>query len=226
MEKSLEEYMKGFYSQTITHEVGHILGLTHNFKGSVRPKSGFLSDSMMDYLPRSQDSVYPSKIGAYDIDAIRWGYYGKPLTTKDTRYDFCTHRHLDRDVECNKKDQGNVVDYAVKSLNGGIDILTNTAVKPELKGTIIPYTSTVELALKILSMKEQLSDEDLSKALEEIPKAFTKLCSAVASSHLTESEAKIATENLDYLRLRVKKSLRKARDGWSKKYKDRGLDCL
>lgn len=67
--------MKGFYSQTITHEVGHILGLMHNFKASVRLKSGFLSDSMMDYLPRTESSVYPSQIGAYDIDAIRWGYY-------------------------------------------------------------------------------------------------------------------------------------------------------
>ena len=74
--------MKGFYSQTITHEVGHILGPMHNFKGSVRPKSGFLSDSMMDYLPRSQDSIYPSKIGAYDIDAIRWDTMVSPQLQK------------------------------------------------------------------------------------------------------------------------------------------------
>ena len=146
-EKSFEEYMLGYYSETITHEVGHILGLMHNFKASVRPQAGFDSDSVMDYLPRTERAVYPIHVGAYDIDAIRWGYYGNPLTTPDTRYDFCTHRHMDSDGECNMGDQGNVVDYLVNGLNSGIDVLVNTSVKSESILTLNPYSSHVENAL-------------------------------------------------------------------------------
>ena len=65
----------------------HQVGLMHNFKASVRPEEGHHSDSVMDYLPRTERSVYPIKVGRYDIDAINWGYYGNPLTTASTRYD-------------------------------------------------------------------------------------------------------------------------------------------
>ena len=225
-EKSFEEYMKGYYSETITHEVGHILGLMHNFKASVRPEAGHHSDSVMDYLPRTERSVYPIKVGRYDIDAIRWGYYGNPLTTASTRYDFCTHRHMSKDVYCNMGDQGNIVDYTVNGLNGGVDLLANTSVKPISSNTINPYASTVENALKILDMKSQLSDADLTKALTEIPLAFNKLCYAKASDSLSAEAKAVANANLDALRASVKKSLAKGRDSWVKRHKSLGLDCL
>lgn len=225
-EKSFDEYMLGYYSETITHEVGHILGLMHNFKASVRPQPGFDSDSVMDYLPRTERAVYPIHVGAYDIDAIKWGYYGNPLTTKETRYDFCTHRHMDSDVECNMGDQGNVVDYIVNGLNSGIDVLVNTSVKSESDSTISPYSSVVENALKVLDMRSQLDDADMFKAQEELPKAFTKLCNAQAASAMSAASSEISNSNLDALRSKVKATLEKGSKSWVKEYKTFGLDCL
>ena len=77
------------------HEVGHTLGLRHNFKGSTRlsldeinddaktAERGF-STSVMDYLPanivpkgRTQGRYYTPTLGEYDLWAIEYGY--KPL---------------------------------------------------------------------------------------------------------------------------------------------------
>ena len=78
------------------HELGHTLGLRHNFKGSAHLSLADINDvsktsvsgastSVMDYLPanimprdRTQGDYYAAKIGPYDIWAIEYGY--KPLT--------------------------------------------------------------------------------------------------------------------------------------------------
>ena len=75
------------------HEVGHTLGLRHNFKGSafysvaeayqrsLREDPVALSASVMDYLPAQlaapgarQGSYYTSTIGPYDYWAVEYGY--------------------------------------------------------------------------------------------------------------------------------------------------------
>ncbi|MFM7106996.1 MAG: zinc-dependent metalloprotease [Planctomycetaceae bacterium] len=78
------------------HEVGHTLGLRHNFKGSAFRSLADLNDvaktsqaggstSVMDYLPanivpkgRPQGDFYTAKLGPYDFWAIEYGY--KPLS--------------------------------------------------------------------------------------------------------------------------------------------------
>jgi hypothetical protein len=78
------------------HEVGHTLGLRHNFKGSAlksladfndveqTSKSGG-STSVMDYIPvnimpkgKTQGDYYTARIGPYDAWAIEYGY--KPVS--------------------------------------------------------------------------------------------------------------------------------------------------
>eukprot|EP00403_Amphidinium_massartii_P028103 CAMPEP_0178401484 /NCGR_PEP_ID=MMETSP0689_2-20121128/16325_1 /TAXON_ID=160604 /ORGANISM="Amphidinium massartii, Strain CS-259" /LENGTH=945 /DNA_ID=CAMNT_0020022305 /DNA_START=82 /DNA_END=2919 /DNA_ORIENTATION=+ len=76
----------------VMHETGHILGLRHNFKGSLGVSldctrnmscSGIhsLTASVMDYLPMNLPAtgyrkvhVFPPKIGGYDKLAIQYGY--------------------------------------------------------------------------------------------------------------------------------------------------------
>jgi hypothetical protein len=77
------------------HEVGHTLGLRHNFKGSAhlsieamnddaQTATSGLTTSVMDYMPanivpkgRTQGRYYTPVLGAYDYWAIEYGY--KPL---------------------------------------------------------------------------------------------------------------------------------------------------
>ena len=76
----------------IMHEIGHTLGLRHNFRGSAGITRSQLLDrdytrahglgiSVMDYSPpalsadpRKQGDYYANTIGSYDLWAIRYGY--------------------------------------------------------------------------------------------------------------------------------------------------------
>ena len=79
----------------VTHEVGHTLGLTHNFKGSyylspeevndtsITSEKG-LTSSIMDYTliniaknPEEQGDYFSTTIGPYDYWAVEYGY--KPI---------------------------------------------------------------------------------------------------------------------------------------------------
>lgn len=92
---SEEDFMYQVLADTTAHEVGHTVGLRHNFRGSAGiPWSQLkndtyvgihgLSTSVMDYvptapLPRAKDGdaqrYFASPVvGAYDIAAIRYGY--------------------------------------------------------------------------------------------------------------------------------------------------------
>jgi hypothetical protein len=94
-----EEEKEKLVTQGLTlvamHEVGHTLGLRHNFKGSAHLSLADINDvsktsisgastSVMDYIPanimpkgQTQGDYYAARIGPYDNWAIEYGY--KPL---------------------------------------------------------------------------------------------------------------------------------------------------
>jgi hypothetical protein len=92
IEKLIVQQLKS----TIMHEVGHALGLRHNFKASTNLSIGQLNDanyvrehgsvaSVMDYIPANmvldggaQGDYYPQTIGTYDYWAIEYGYKQLP----------------------------------------------------------------------------------------------------------------------------------------------------
>lgn len=91
MSEEMEERM---FESVLTHEIGHVLGLEHNFYGSTRFETEQLRNpelmryetsgsSIMDYL-RLNHAVQPEdgvaaedlipRVGPYDLAAIEWGY--------------------------------------------------------------------------------------------------------------------------------------------------------
>ena len=99
LEKDAEQYLHQFIVELTAHEVGHTLGLRHNFKAStihsttqlhdteVSAREG-LSSSVMDYNPVNiappgveQGEYYQTALGAYDHWAIEYGY--RPLKADD-----------------------------------------------------------------------------------------------------------------------------------------------
>ncbi|MBS9394245.1 MAG: zinc-dependent metalloprotease [Dolichospermum sp. LBC05a] len=88
----LKDYIHQYLRLIITHEVGHTLGLRHNFRGSnlVSPeemnnpeitRTKGLTASVMDYIPPNiapegtkQGDYFPNMVGPYDEWAIQYGY--------------------------------------------------------------------------------------------------------------------------------------------------------
>src|SRR5207248_1809686 len=91
-----EEYAKAYIEDVISHEVGHCLGLRHNFIGSANLTTQQLGDdavtktqgvtaSVMDYVPtnvmavlKGSGNFFTPTIGAYDMWAIQYGYMNVP----------------------------------------------------------------------------------------------------------------------------------------------------
>jgi len=91
-----QEYIGQALKALVMHEIGHTLGLRHNFRGSAGVSADQLADrkftaehgvgvSVMDYNPpvlaagsRQQGHYYAPTIGSYDRWAITYGYVGVP----------------------------------------------------------------------------------------------------------------------------------------------------
>ncbi|MBW4561688.1 MAG: zinc-dependent metalloprotease [Mojavia pulchra JT2-VF2] len=95
----IKEYVHQYLRLIIAHEVGHTLGLRHNFRGStlLRPEelnnkqittSKGLTTSVMDYIPPNiapqgtkQGDYFPKMVGPYDEWAIQYGYTSTQAAT-------------------------------------------------------------------------------------------------------------------------------------------------
>ncbi|MBD2436514.1 zinc-dependent metalloprotease [Nostoc sp. FACHB-110] len=94
--ETMKEYVHQYLRSVIAHEVGHTLGLRHNFHGSTMltpqelnnpeiTQTKGLAGSVMDYLPVNiapqgvpQGEYFPSVVGPYDEWAIQYGYQKIP----------------------------------------------------------------------------------------------------------------------------------------------------
>jgi hypothetical protein len=85
-----------FLTHVVMHEVGHTLGLRHNFKGSLN------AGSVMDYL-NDQDSVALDTPGTYDRQAIQYLYGWSTALPTDP---FCTDEDRAVDPDCEIFDTG------------------------------------------------------------------------------------------------------------------------
>jgi hypothetical protein len=95
-----DKYISDFITHVIAHEVGHTLGLRHNFRASVVQPLDQLNDarkmheqgmtgSVMDYLPvnlapagQKQGDYWQTELGAYDYWAIEYAYKPFPGVKK------------------------------------------------------------------------------------------------------------------------------------------------
>ncbi len=101
-----DAFLKTAVEWAVMHEVGHTLGLRHNFRSSTSTPYGELQDigfteshglysSVMeypspniDYTHQKQGDWYTTTPGTYDIWAIRYGYTPSGATTPDADYAF------------------------------------------------------------------------------------------------------------------------------------------
>ena len=94
-----KQKVEQFMTHIALHEIGHILGLRHNFKGSLVSGTN-ASTTCMDYLD-DPSSIARSHPGSYDHAAVKY-LYG--LSTSMPEDPFCTDEELELDTNCNTFD--------------------------------------------------------------------------------------------------------------------------
>jgi hypothetical protein len=91
-----KQKVERYLTHIVMHEIGHTLGLRHNFRGSID------LGSVMDYL-NLKDSVAMVAPGAYDTQAVKW-LYGLDAALPTAQ--FCTDEHRLSDADCEVFDTG------------------------------------------------------------------------------------------------------------------------
>ncbi len=153
--------------QTVMHEIGHALGLTHNYKASViRPFSQLqetdqekypLAGSVMDYFPvniarkgKHQGVFYMTRIGPYDKWAIAFGYTPSldDPAGEEARRDKLLARSTEPDLAYgNDADAGNTgVDPRIESFDLSSDPVAWARDRMELVEETLP-----EIKARVLS---------------------------------------------------------------------------
>lgn len=156
---TFEQYMNGYFTEMLEHELGHNLGLRHNFKGNLGAfetgEQGSVSRSIMEYLGRPYRHL--SAIGLYDKMAIAYGYKG--IAPKHLNW-FCTDEDQASDkasmavksAECTKSDAtSDPYSFFEGRLSRAIHLLVDTKSAHAPVWKLSEITSQVDDALTGLS---------------------------------------------------------------------------
>lgn len=121
--------IKNYTRAVMSHEIGHVLGLRHNFKGSLYAtdvEHFSQGSSIMEYCTEMDKG----RIGPYDVEAVQWAHYDK---TPSSQYPFCADEAVLFDPQCHRFDvtTANVFDFYYPKLQRLLSVLVPSGVSFE-----------------------------------------------------------------------------------------------
>ncbi len=144
-----EDYIAQYMQGLVTHEIGHNIGLRHNFRGNIgfsEESVGEVSSSIMEYLGRTQRHL--SRISSYDLMAVQYGYMGVQPSQRGL---YCTDdqvvssRFPENSAECSRNDLGSdPYGYFKGVLQKAFDTITNKGVNGISDWTVEQMSSEVK----------------------------------------------------------------------------------
>lgn len=132
-----KEKLERYIQHVVAHEIGHTLGLRHNFKGSLVPPTS----SIMEYNASAAAIAQPTP-GAYDHQAIKY-LYG--LTEELPSLPFCTDEQTELDPNCVRFDDPTptpLTAYQIPIYTDYKDLLLAGAYPPSLAALIVQIFGT------------------------------------------------------------------------------------
>ncbi|MCU0686748.1 MAG: zinc-dependent metalloprotease [Polyangiaceae bacterium] len=163
----------------VSHEIGHTLGLRHNFKGSLQPPSS----SVMDYTSDA-DTLLVFAPGAYDVDALRYLY---DLSPEPPAQPFCTDEGVALDPTCNRYDSGSdpLVESLIPSYQSLLELFAQGLFSPDEE--LILRVDTALVAGELLDYVRAAETPELKSAAWAA--VFSPLRSPLDPSFLPENVA-------------------------------------
>ena len=233
---AFDDYMTGYFTEMLEHELGHNLGLRHNFKGNLgayeNGDKGSVSRSIMEYLGRPYRHL--SAIGLYDKMAISYGYRGVKPTHLNW---FCTDEDQGSDKdslliaspECTKSDAtsdpytfwearlARAIDLVVDTKSSSAPVWKTSEVASQIDEAITGLTAYAASAEKTMSTwtnffgkgeRPETAAGIKVFVLESIKKKICspELASIIAAKESAEAQ-KLAQDNLDQLKAAVAKKV-------------------
>lgn len=131
------EKLEKYVQHVIAHEVGHTLGLRHNFKGSLLPPTS----SVMEYNDVDATLAQPTP-AAYDHDAIHYLYGMSPALPAQP---FCTDEATLVDPNCVRFDPGTpnpLTDYQIPFYQLVTSLLLDGSIPAELAELYLSFYGT------------------------------------------------------------------------------------
>ncbi len=179
-----------FMVSVINHEIGHQLGMDHNFEASWTEDD--VATSVMDYAARRlrHKRIVP---GPYDVATALWTYFESGV---DYELPMCRGFEEGLSPTCSHSDESDPVDYVLENLPLSLDLVEQAPVVASA-ALLSPIKKLARNAKKLLCYKDQILPVNRQDTVAAAADALlSRIGSLSPDPSLNPAEADIVAANI------------------------------